>query len=82
MIILFGDVPEAWIETPEVRINPTNNPTGHAVLVNILSGFQRRVLFYALSGGVIACDLQVSGMPALCKASSQSGSAAARLSAW
>ena len=31
-IISFGDVPEAWIEIPEARINPTYNPTGHAVL--------------------------------------------------
>jgi len=31
-IILFGDVSEAWIEIPEARINPTYNPTGHAVL--------------------------------------------------
>ena len=28
----FGDVPEAWIEIPEARINRTNNPTGRAVL--------------------------------------------------
>jgi len=28
----YGDVPETWIEIPEARINPTDNPTGHAVL--------------------------------------------------
>ena len=28
----FGDVPDAWIEIPDARINPTHNPTGRAVL--------------------------------------------------
>jgi hypothetical protein len=28
----FGDIPEAWIEVPDVRVNQTVNPTGHAVL--------------------------------------------------
>jgi hypothetical protein len=31
-LAFFGDVPEAWIEIPEARINRTNNPTGRAVL--------------------------------------------------
>jgi hypothetical protein len=31
-ISAHGDVPEAWIEIPEARINPTYNPTGRAVL--------------------------------------------------
>jgi hypothetical protein len=28
----FGDVPEAWIEIPDARINQASNPTGRAVL--------------------------------------------------
>ena len=28
----FGDTPEAWIEIPDARVNPVNNPTGRAVL--------------------------------------------------
>ena len=31
-ITAYGDVPETWIDIPEARINPTYNPTGHAVL--------------------------------------------------
>ena len=31
-ITAYGDVPEAWIEIPDARINQTNNPTGRAVL--------------------------------------------------
>lgn len=31
-IAAYGDVPATWIEIPEARINPTDNPTGHAVL--------------------------------------------------
>ena len=31
-IAAYGDVPATWIEIPETRINPVNNPTGHAVL--------------------------------------------------
>jgi hypothetical protein len=31
-ITSYGDVPEAWIEIPEVRINQINNPTGRSVL--------------------------------------------------
>jgi hypothetical protein len=31
-ITSYGDVPEAWIEIPEVRINRINNPTGRSVL--------------------------------------------------
>jgi hypothetical protein len=28
----FGDGPEAWIETPEAKVNHVPNPTGHSVL--------------------------------------------------
>ena len=31
-ITSYGDVPEAWIEIPNARINQTSNPTGRAVL--------------------------------------------------
>jgi hypothetical protein len=31
-ITSFGDISEVWIEIPDARINPVNNPTGHAVL--------------------------------------------------
>jgi hypothetical protein len=31
-IVAFGDVPEAWIEIPEARVNRIDNPTGRAVL--------------------------------------------------
>jgi hypothetical protein len=31
-ITSYGDVPEAWIEIPDARINLTSNPTGRAVL--------------------------------------------------
>jgi hypothetical protein len=31
-ITSFGDIPEAWIEIPDARINQANNPTGRAVL--------------------------------------------------
>jgi hypothetical protein len=30
--IRFGDIPEAWIEIPETRVNPVPNPTGRAIL--------------------------------------------------
>ena len=28
----YGDSPDAWIEVPESKVNPVQNPTGHAVL--------------------------------------------------
>jgi hypothetical protein len=28
----YGDSPDMWIEIPEARVNPVQNPTGHAVL--------------------------------------------------
>jgi hypothetical protein len=31
-ISLFGDSPEVWIEIPEAKVNPVQNPTGRAVL--------------------------------------------------
>jgi hypothetical protein len=31
-IAAYGDVPEAWIEIPEAKVNQINNPTGRAVL--------------------------------------------------
>ena len=31
-ITAYGDVPDTWIEIPEVRINLAYNPTGRAVL--------------------------------------------------
>jgi hypothetical protein len=31
-ITTYGDIGNVWIEIPEAKVNPVENPTGHAVL--------------------------------------------------